>query len=171
MLAAACVVLDVLYIPVTRRAVAWFNEDTEDALAGTTLASLQCHLRLVPYTACDAGMVAFSSLTFLVTAVLYPLVCSWALIYEPGAGIGADLRAALSYHVAPIKNSWWRALWAGPVAHCRKLVFPLIVGGWRYPNNVDALALLVFLLLLGLLLAQVRTHACVRARLVYRQRL
>jgi hypothetical protein len=96
-------------------------------------------------------MVAFSAVTLAVFGLAFPALVGWALWH------GAE-RTALAHAVRfwqqPVRLSWWRALWVGPMRFAKKLLFAALVGASDYGPDSTSLPSLVFVALLGLLLLQ-----------------
>jgi hypothetical protein len=112
-------------------------------------------VRLAPFVDCDTAsyraVLALSVVTFAAFVVAAPLACSWALWSGSGR-----LAEAGGFLLQPLRASWWRALWGGPVAYGRKLLFALLVGGAQPESFAQTLPMLIFTFLLILLLLQVR---------------
>jgi hypothetical protein len=121
----------------------------------------QCFLRLAPYVECGTtafgALSALAAVTFVVFGLGFPALCGWLLWHGSASGRGGWLGAsgAADFLLEPLRASWWRALWAGPVAFGRRLLFAALVGGSSYSTADASLPVLVFASLLLLLLLQV----------------
>ncbi len=118
---------------------------------------LRSQLLLVPYvtTSEPAGkfLTTLAAVTFTAFTVAFPVACSWAMWQGEDR---SRLAPSVEFLVAPLRFSWWSALWVGPVGFGRKLLFAALVAGSQYDRNDASLPLMVFVSLLGLLVLQVR---------------
>jgi hypothetical protein len=123
----------------------------------------------VPYVDCDSsisrGLTALAALTFLAHGLCFPALCSWLLWHGGARGGWLGAAGAADFLVVPVRASWWRAVWVGPVGFGRRLLFAALVSGSSYASGDATLPMLVFCSLLALLMLQVRPFASTRSHL------
>jgi hypothetical protein len=157
---AVVLVMDMMYLPVSQRAILWLNQRSFGEKVWPLLhaccvraltrlfALLQCVLQLAPDTLCSAGMTAFAAVTLAAFAVGAPLAV-WVLLAR-------NSMHPMAAHVVQPYSGWARWLWAVPLRFGRKLWFAALLGAWDFsdPSRAGQLALVIFASLLVMLIVQ-----------------